>query len=378
MMFMRSMSEKHLHIVSFDIPYPANYGGVIDVFYKAKALTSKGVKVHLHCFEYNREHSGELKKLFHRVHYYKRDISKKQLFKSIPYIVSSRFSEALVQNLLKDNYPILLEGLHTSGLLEEPRLIGRKRIVRTHNIEHEYYQNLAKVESDLFKKYYFYNESAKLKRYEKILKKSDLLLSISKNDENYFSNRFNHVEFIPAFHPFKTVDSLTGKGEYVLYHGNLSVAENSNAAKFLVNNVFNDLNIPLKIAGLNPPAQLRHLLKATPNVELISNPDDETLNELIQNAHINISVTAQKTGLKLKLLNTLYNGRFCLVNDKMLSGSDLDELCIIANDHGSMKRKIKSLFKQSFTNEKIEDRKQKLGTIYNNGHNVEQLIELVC
>lgn len=378
MMFMRSMSDQHLHIVSFDIPFPANYGGVIDVFYKAKALTAKGIKVHLHCFEYNRDHSGELKKLFHRVHYYKRDISKKQLFKSIPYIVSSRFSEELVQNLLKDNYPILLEGLHTSGLLEERRLNGRKRIVRTHNIEHEYYLNLAKVENDLFKKYYFYNESAKLKRYEKILKKSDMLLSISKNDENYFSSRFKHVEFIPAFHPFKTVDSLIGKGEYVLYHGNLSVAENSNAAKFLVNNVFNDLNIPLKIAGLNPPAQLRTLLNGAPNVELISNPDDEALNELIKNAHINISVTAQKTGLKLKLLNTLYNGRFCLVNDKMLSGSDLDELCIIANDQGSMKRKIKSLFKQNFTTDKIEDRKQKLGKIYNNGHNVEQLIELVC
>ena len=372
------MPEQHLHIVSFDIPFPANYGGVIDVFYKAEALAKKGIQVHLHCFEYNRDHSEELEKLFFSVHYYKRDISKKQLFKSIPYIVSSRFSEALVQNLLKDDYPILLEGLHTSGLLDEPRLNGRKRIVRTHNIEHEYYQNLAKVENDLFKKYYFYNESAKLKRYEKILEKSDLLLSISKNDEKYFSKHYKHVEFVPAFHPFKKVDSKLGKGEYVLYHGNLSVPENSNAAKFLVNNVFNDLDIPLKVAGLNPPAQLRNLFNNGKNIELIPNPDDDTLNELIKNAHINISVTAQRTGLKLKLLNTLYNGRFCLVNDKMLSGSKLDDLCVIANDQWKMKRAIKSLFKEEFTAEKIEDRKEKLGTVYNNGHNVEQLINLVC
>jgi hypothetical protein len=372
------MPEQHLHIVSFDIPYPANYGGVIDVFYKAKALARHGVKVHLHCFEYNREHSPELEKLFFSVSYYKRDISKKQLFKSTPYIVSSRFSEALVQNLLNDNYPILLEGIHTSGLLEEPRLNGRKRIVRTHNIEHEYYQNLAKVETDLFKKYYFYNESAKLKRYEKILNKSDLLLSISKNDENYFSSHYKHVEFIPAFHPFKEVKCKTGIGKYVLYHGNLSVPENSNAAKFLINEVFDDLNIPLKIAGLNPPKHLINLFNNGKDLELIANPDNERLSELIQNAHINISVTAQRTGLKLKLLNTLYNGRFCLVNDKMLSGSNLDDLCIVANDQGSMKRKIKSLFNEAFTAEKIEDRKEKLGTVYNNGHNVEQLIKLVC
>ena len=32
---------KEIHIITFDIPYPANYGGVIDVFYKIKALKEK-------------------------------------------------------------------------------------------------------------------------------------------------------------------------------------------------------------------------------------------------------------------------------------------------------------------------------------------------
>ena len=43
---------KHLHVISFDVPVPANYGGVIDVYYKLKALHLQGVKIHLHCFEY--------------------------------------------------------------------------------------------------------------------------------------------------------------------------------------------------------------------------------------------------------------------------------------------------------------------------------------
>lgn len=372
------MPERHLHIVSFDIPFPANYGGVIDVFYKAKALTEKGIKVHLHCFEYNRKPAPELDNLFFKVHYYKRDISKRQLFKSIPYIVSSRSSEELIQNLIKDNYPILLEGLHTCSVLEDPRINGRRKVVRTHNIEHEYYQNLGKVENDIFKKYYFYNESAKLKRYERILENADMLLAISKNDEAYFNTEFKKVDFIPAFHPFKDVNCLTGHGDYVLYHGNLSVAENSNAAKFLITNVFDKIDIPLKIAGLNPPKHLVNLINGAKNIELIPNPDDKTLHELIQNAHINILITAQRTGLKLKLLNSLYNGRFCVVNDKMLSGSELDELCILANNHSSMRTKIKALFKQDFDEKKINLRRKLLGTIYNNGHNVEQLIGLVC
>ena len=270
-----------------------------------------------------------------------------------------------------------MEGLHTSALLSERSLKGRKMIVRTHNIEHDYYQNLAKVETDIFKKYYFYNEAVKLKRYESILQKADLLLAISKNDEAYFSSLYSNVEFVPAFHPYKEVTSKLGKGKYVLYHGNLSVGENWNAAKFLLDNVFNDLNIPLKVAGLKPPKQLVSQLSGMKNVELIANPDDKTLNGLIENAHVNVSITAQKTGLKLKLLNTLYNGRFCLVNDKMLSGSELDDLCIVANTEDTLKRNLKTLFEQEFDQNKIDTRKVKLGTIYNNGNNVDHLISLI-
>ena len=372
------MPKHYLHIISFDIPYPANYGGVIDVFYKAKSLAEEGVKIFLHCFEYNRKASKELESIFHEVYYYKRDISKRQLFKSIPYIVSSRISEKLAENLLKNDYPILMEGIHTSGLLGDERFKGRKMVVRTHNIEHDYYNNLAKVENDIFKKYYFYNEAAKLKRYESTLSKADKIVCISKNDQKYFASEFKEVEFIPAFHPFTDINVKTGRGEYILYHGNLSVAENVNAVKFLINNVFDSVKVPFKIAGLNPTKQLRNLLTGLKNVELISNPTNEELQVLIEDAHINISITAQATGLKLKLLNTLYNGRFCLVNDKMLSGTDLDKLCIIANDYGSMKRKISTLFMQEFTQEDIEKRKLVLTSLYNNGNNTRKLIDLIC
>ncbi len=371
------MSEKHLHIISFDIPFPANYGGIIDVFYKAKALSDHGVKVHLHCFQYGREHYSIMKDTFYSVDYYKRDISKKHLFKSIPYIVSSRMSDKLIKNLTMDNYPILMEGLHTSALLDVPKLKTRKRMVRAHNIEHEYYYNLGKAENDIFKKYYFYNEAAKLKRYEKILEKADCILAISENDKNYFSKEFSRVEHIPAFHPFKEVKCKKGKGEYVLYHGNLSVAENENAVNFLLDEVFNDLDIPLKIAGLNPTKQLKNRLINEKNIELIANPSNEKLQELIENAHINISITAQRTGLKLKLLNNLYNGRYSLVNNKMLSGSNLDGLCVVANNHVTLKRKIKILFRKEFTSENIEERKLSLSKIYCNGNNVKKLISLI-
>ena len=34
-----------LHIVSFDVPFPPNYGGVIDVYYKCKHLHQLGIEI---------------------------------------------------------------------------------------------------------------------------------------------------------------------------------------------------------------------------------------------------------------------------------------------------------------------------------------------
>ena len=64
--------ESHLNIIAFNIPWPANYGGIIDVYYKMKALRQCGVKIILHCFEYERAHSAELEAICEKVYYYKR------------------------------------------------------------------------------------------------------------------------------------------------------------------------------------------------------------------------------------------------------------------------------------------------------------------
>ena len=114
-----------------------------------------------------------------------------------------------------------------------------------------------------------------------------------------------------------------------------------------------------------------------PLAEMVANPDDDKLNDLIQNAHVNIFFTNQATGLKLKLLNALYNGRFVLTNDKMLSGSNLNKLCILANGIPEMKVQLAELMRQRFTTVMKIERQVHLQTIYMNGDNVEKLIELI-
>lgn len=371
------MSDNHIHIVAFDVPYPANYGGVIDVFFKLKALAERGVKIHLHTFEYGRGHSDILEKICFSVNYYKRDTSFKKSLQRLPYIVTSRISNDLIKNLKKDDYPILLEGLHTCGILLEKSFEGRRIFVRTHNIEHDYYSHLAKSEKNLYKKLYYITESVKLRKFEKILAKASGIIAISNNDFEYFGHHYKNVHLIPAFNGFEKVNVIEGQGDYVLYHGKLDVAENYNAAEFLITKVFNDISVKFKIAGMNPPKHLMTLVAENQNVELISNPDDETMQNLIQNAQINILVTAQATGLKLKLLNALFNGRYCIVNSKMVDGLNINDMCIVADSAEDLKEAVCDLMAKPFDRRQIEIRKSGMDAFYNASDAADKIVELL-
>ena len=215
--------DKHLHVISFDVPLPANYGGVIDVFYKFKALAALGVKIHLHCFEYGRKEVPELAEICEEVFYYHRNTTRGYLFRRRPFIAVTRSSEQLVQRLLKDDYPILFEGLHTCYHLADERLMNRFKIVRTHNIEHDYYRSLAKVEKQVFKKYYFLNEAVKLQRFERTICNAQLVAAISKADSVYLDSKYPNVNHISAFHPNDKVEIAAGIGEFCLYHGSLEI-----------------------------------------------------------------------------------------------------------------------------------------------------------
>ncbi len=374
---MRNTSDNHIHIVSFDIPCPVNYGGVIDVFFKLKALVERGFNVHFHCFEYGRDHSERLEALCVETKYYKRDMSLWKAFSKIPYIVTSRISEDLIQDLLKDDYPIILEGLHSCGVLLDKRMKGRKIFVRSHNVEHEYYQYLAETEKNLRKRLFLKMESRKLRRFESIMAEATGILAISNKDYEYFKERFDNVYLIPAYAGFDKVDVLEGQGDFVLYHGKLDVSENYNAAEYLVKEVFKGSGIKLKIAGMNPPRYLVKLIENERNIELIENPEDDVLQDLIRNAQINILVTAQATGLKLKLLNALFNGRYCVVNDKMVEGLDINDLCIVANTADEMKTVVSDLMTKPFVEEQVEIRKSRMDAFYNPSRATDKLVELL-
>ena len=371
---------RQLHIICLDTPWPADYGGAIDMMNRIILLKQKGIGIHLHYFSYNeRGTPNELNQFCETLHVYERKTGSRGLSPNLPYIISSRINQELNHNLQKDNHPVLIEGLHGTGVLSSLDLLKRKVVVRMHNEESIYYKELARAESSLLKKIYFINESRLIKKYNRQLPKDCIYACITNDDANRMKNDYGlpHVKFLPAFPAWQKVIGEEGVGNLCLYHGNLSVPENEKAATWLLREVFTRVRKPFVIAGKNPSRRLQKLAHLCQHTCLVANPSETEMNDLVRKAHINVLPGFNKdfTGIRLKLLHALFEGRHCVVNDPMVSGTGLESACHIGTNANAFASIITQLYHQPFTEEEIRLRKRMLGTVYNNEKNTEQLIQ---
>ncbi len=373
------MENKHLHIVCMDVPYPVDYGGVFDLFHKIRCLHEAGIKVHLHCFEYGRGEQPILNDYCAGVNYYTRHEGHKGFSHKLPYIVCSRSSARLLDNLLQDEYPILLEGIHCTYLLNDERFDKRRVLLRLHNVEHQYYRQLYRCETSLLKKMYYLHESNLLRGYEQKIADKVPILAVSEKDRAEYEKEFGakDITVLPVFLPFEEVHSKEGTGCFCLYHGNLSVAENEQAVIWLLKHVFQSLELPLIISGKDPSARLTRLVAQYPHVCLIPNPSEEEIQDLITKAQVNILPSFNCTGIKLKLLNALFNGRHCVVNENAVQATGLETACHISNNADALKELIGRLHTEPFTEEDIRLRKEVVSGLYNNEENTRKLIQWI-
>ncbi len=372
------MTNKFLHLIAFDLPYPPDYGGATDIYHKIRSLHAEGIQVILHVFLYKgKKPALELNAITVETHYYFRRRFVNPFWGKEPYVVVTRQSKALLHRLLQDNHPILFEGLHTTAYLNHPKLKDRIKLVRAHNIEHHYYKALGDAELRTWKKSFFYLEAKRLEEYEPILSEATAILSISPMENDYFQNKYGNTWYVPAFHSNTEVVSLLGTGTYVLYHGNLGIPENDRAARYLAAEVFPKLSMPCVIAGSQPSGALQKAMSLIPHGILKANLSAEEIFQLVREAQVNVLVTFQSTGIKLKLLNSLFRGRHIVANHPMVDQTGLDTLCSVSDDSSTLAQQIQQYFEIPFTEIDIQRRAEVLKQNFNNQTGARKILELI-
>jgi hypothetical protein len=281
-----------------------------------------------------------------------------------------------LDRLNSDEHPILFEGIHTTWALHGLKNKNRSLHVRLHNVESRYYRTLMKHQSLGLRKLYFWLESILLRSWEKTMPAGLQYWAVSPDDVHRFKkiNPQSTVNFLPVFLPWQESKKTDGLGHFCLYHGNLTVNENAAVARWLLEKVFNDIDVPLVIAGKNPSHELIALAHLRQHTCLVENPSDFELEDLIQKAQINVLPDFNETGVKLKVMHALYMGKHVLVNQQAAAGTGLSWNIEFPDNAVAWKQSIVELFRKPFSEDQFADRKKMLNEIYATEKNVNTLI----
>lgn len=371
--------NKHLHIVCLEAPWPTDHGGAIDMMNRIMKLHELGIHIHLHYFNEKGEGTpNELNQFCESIRVYEREACKKGLSSMLPF-TGAKANEEMIKNLSADNHPMLLEGIHCTGILTQLDLSSRKVVVRMHNEKNICHAGLGRADNSLLKKLRFFNDSKRTKNANAELPEQCTYACGSKNDGSTLRNIYHldNVRLLPAFPTWQQVNGEEGQGNFCLYHGNLSVPENEKAALWLLCNVVTKARTPFIIAGKNPSRRLIKVAELCQHTCLVADPSETEMNDLVRKAHIHVLPCFDKeaTGVRLKLLHALFEGRHCLVNEQMVAGTGLEEACHIGTTANAFASIIMQLYHQPFTREEKILRKQLLGNTYDNEKNTRELIQ---
>ena len=370
------MQKKRLHIISFDNPFPPNYGGIVEVFYKIKALHTIGIEIYLHSFvdsiplEYD-----ALKRITHQVFFYRKSKNPLLLFSKMPFSVRTRDSKKLIENISSIDAPILFEGHKTTYWVYKNSLRNFDSYIRLHNIENLYFDGLASSENNWFKKLLYSVEARKYETYNSVLTNFNKVFALSKFENNVINKQFKNSVYIPVFHGNENVVQLEGFGKYALYHGDLRASDNRKSVEFLID-IFKEIkDFNLIIASSSGEQFVRSKIKNNSNISFVKIQNFAHLKELFSDAHINFAVSFQKSGTKLKLLNALFNSRFSIINENIIDDEKITSLCEIATSKEEFISKIKELKTKEFNG--YNQRKEILETYMSDVENARKLAKII-
>ena len=216
-----------------------------------------------------------------------------------------------------------------------------------------------------------------LKGYERKIAKKAIFWGMTEADNDVYRHEFgaNNIEQLPLYIPDNwTVEEKHGYGNFCLYHGDLSVDANEKAATWLLEKVFSKINVPFVIAGHHPSKKLEELAHSMGHTCLVANPSEREMQDMIAKAQINILPSYTNTGIKIKLVNAIFNGRHCLVNETTANHSGLESACHIAYNAEDFIEKIETLFLQPFTKDESEKRKLITSALFSNERNAKKQV----
>ncbi len=261
---------------------------------------------------------------------------------------NKKISKNIIQLINKKKYNyILFEGVFPAVYLSDIQSnCNCKTIIRTHNVEHEIWSNLAKNTVNIFKKPVYVFLKNQMKKWENhICSKCDFLFCISKNDQVYFNKKINKkIEILPVSFSIKKRRKPNG---FSIFHlGSMDWKPNIEGINWFLNKVwFSNLNkvksLKLYLAGKNMPLFLQN--KTTNSLIIEGMIDDSQV--YMKEKSVMIVPIFSGSGIRIKILEGMAMGIPILSTKKGAQGIDYENKkdIIICNNEIDFIKSIKDL-----------------------------------
>lgn len=335
-------------IVCWELPYPPDQGGKVDSWRRIESLKRCGVSVQLICWSYKKISQNDLDIVLTHVDVLRvMVIDRSVLFRllKLPKLISYPLLSAVrspsrldFENVLKevscfDPSLILLDGIHGGALAQA--LAGKldlPLVVRSHNIEHQYYKALLSASSDLKARLRSLLSLWHLREYEfKILSAADVFLDISTVDLCYWAQHgLHHGKWLPTFYPITTAGSLqvpsAGAASFsydIGFLGNLASPNNVEGVRWLVEKVIPLIRkkmpgLKFLISGSSPIAEVVAMCDSAPDIHLIKSPKSSS--EIYDVTRVMVNPVLRGSGVNVKAIELLLNANQVVTTSRGVIG----------------------------------------------------------
>ena len=312
-----------VHIWSMDRLEPPPYGGTLEVKGQLESLLAAGFQVVLHATAKERlAHPVPLQMTDYPGVQWRTYRRKKGAFWSfftagIPYMVGSRKSRQMQHSLNMAKGHHLVQGTHLTGLT-----YPASAILRWHNPEALYYKSLGEIQKG-FKALYLRREATLLSHWETNLAKRwqgpvwvlspvDALLWIALGGKPPL--------VLPPQKKFPgSIPLEPAQRTMLLVPGKFSVPENAQAACLT-----HGLSVSVTWAGHGFSKELRRSA-AHHGITVLDQPDDAMMHTAFAQASMVLVHAEHSLGVKLKLIQALYQARWILAHEAAVQGLSLSE-----------------------------------------------------
>lgn len=330
----------HIHIVYIKSSIQSISGNQHDFLNMLRSLYQIGQKIHLHCFFPEKVSLDLVAHMCEEITTYCSETKQESEY----FHIEKSEIKLLIKRLTRDDIPIICHGYPAASIIHKYFNHEKRKITfRLLRNEPTYLNNLATVTPWGLKKIRFLISAIIVRmRFNKIIQNARIGSSVK------FAGSSALSKIIPEFKGPSSSFFKEGKGSFCLYHGDLSKRENEFAAQWLLEYVFNDLEIPFVIAGKSPSPSLEQAAHVRMHTCLVSNPSEMEMVELIKKAQLILLPSFIEQQGNIDILESMMLGRHILLNEKAAHGNPYSSYVEIAESPESFKEKTEILFNTSF------------------------------